>query len=67
MKTPVREELLEYRKAGTTFWAEVDITPVREKAGRCRYFVAVMRDITDKKRQSATLRPRPSSSSAHRT
>jgi PAS domain S-box-containing protein len=54
-KTAVRQEILKYRKDGTTFWAEVDIAPVMEADGRCRYFVCVMRDITEKKRDGELL------------
>ncbi len=55
-KTPVRQEILKYRKDGTTFWAELDIAPVIEADGRCRYFVCVMRDITEKMRDRELLK-----------
>jgi PAS domain S-box-containing protein len=54
-KTPVRQEILKYRKDGSTFWAELDISPVIEPGGRCRYFVCVMRDISEKKRDQELL------------
>jgi PAS domain S-box-containing protein len=54
-KQPVRQEILKYRKDGSTFWAELDIAPVVEPSGHCRYFVCVMRDISEKKRDQELL------------
>lgn len=54
-KRPVRQEILKYRKDGTTFWAELDIAPVTEKNGSCRYFVCLMRDISEKKHAEELL------------
>jgi PAS domain S-box-containing protein len=54
-KSPVREEVFKYKKDGTPFWVEIDIAPVVEADGRCRYLVCVMRDISDKKQLQARL------------
>jgi PAS domain S-box-containing protein len=54
-KSGVRQELLKYRKDGSTFWAELDIAPVIEADGRCHFFVCVMRDISDKMRDRELL------------
>ena len=54
-KRPVREEILKYRKDGTTLWVEIDIAPIRDAAGQCTNFVSVMRDITEKKLQNDLL------------
>jgi len=43
------------RKDGTTFWASVVITPVKDKDGRLRGFAKVTRDMTDKKREAEEL------------
>jgi PAS domain S-box-containing protein len=52
---PIREEILKYRKDGSTLWVEIDLAPVWDEEHRCRYFVSVMRDITEKKMQSERL------------
>jgi PAS domain S-box-containing protein len=54
-KRPIREEVLKYKKDGTSFWAEIDIAPVAGTDGVCRHFVCVMRDITEKKLLQAQL------------
>jgi PAS domain S-box-containing protein len=54
-KIPVRQEILKYRKDGSTFWAEIDIAPVVDRAGRTAYFVAVMRDVTERRKQGDLL------------
>jgi PAS domain S-box-containing protein len=46
---PVREELLNYRKDGTPFWIELDITPLVDSDGFCTHWIAVQRDITERK------------------
>jgi PAS domain S-box-containing protein len=53
---PVRQEILKYRKDGSTFWAEVDIAPVYRGKARPHYLVCVMRDVTDRRRQADLLR-----------
>lgn len=47
---PVREELLNYRKGGQPFWIELDITPLVGSDGYCTHWVAIQRDITERKR-----------------
>lgn len=46
---PVREELLNYRRDGTTFWIELDIVPLVREDGFCTHWVGVQRDITERK------------------
>lgn len=46
---PVRVELLKYRKDRTTFWAELDVVPVLDEAGRVTHFLGVMRDVTERR------------------
>lgn len=53
---PVRSELLNYSKAGTTYWVELDITPIFDDEHNCTHFVAVERDVTDRKQQETALR-----------
>jgi len=52
---PIREELLKYRKDGSTFWAELDVVPVLRADGRCSHFLGVMRDITERKALATRL------------
>ncbi|WP_324778589.1 bifunctional diguanylate cyclase/phosphodiesterase [Thiobacillus sedimenti] len=47
---PVHSELINYTKAGTPVWLELDIVPVADAGGRTTHFVAVQRDITERKR-----------------
>ncbi len=48
-------ELLNYRKDGTPFWNQISITPVKDAAGKISHFVAVLRDLTDRKRVELAL------------
>lgn len=52
----VRAELLNYRKDGSPFWVEMTISPVTEASGRRSHFVAVQRDITERKQAETTRR-----------
>jgi PAS domain S-box-containing protein len=47
---PVHEVLINYRKDGSTFYTELDITPLRDGTGAVSHFVSVQRDITDQVR-----------------
>lgn len=53
---PVRAELINYTKSGREFWLEIDIVPVAGQDGAPAYFVAVQRDITDRKREEDETR-----------
>lgn len=53
---PVRSELLNYTKAGKTYWVELDITPIFDDDDNCTHFVAVERDVSDRKQQERALR-----------
>lgn len=46
---PIRVELLNYRKDGSEFWIELHITPVADSAGFYRYWLAVQRDISERR------------------
>lgn len=48
MRRAFRETLQSYRKDGTPFWVELDITPATGDDGQCRHFVAVLRDVTER-------------------
>jgi PAS domain S-box-containing protein len=50
------EEGLRVRKVGSTFWASVVITALRDEGGTLSGFSKVVRDITERKRAEAELR-----------
>ncbi len=52
---PVHAELVNYTKAGTPFWMEMDLVPIADATGRLTHWVAVQRDITARRREE-TLR-----------
>ena len=49
------EEGWRVRKDGSTFWAYVVITPLRDESGALRGFVKVTRDMTEQKRAQEAL------------
>ncbi len=53
---PVEVELLNVRKDGVEFWVQINITPVTNADGWYTHWVAVQRDITDRKRRESALR-----------
>ena len=54
-RIPVREELLVYTKEGAELWLELDVAPVFDAVGRCTHFVALERDVTDRRRLQEQL------------
>ena len=52
---PVELEILHYRKNGETFWNLISINPVLDQAGRPRYFVSILNDVTEQKRSEQDL------------
>ena len=52
----VSEELLNYTKDGRPYWIEVAITPIQSDTGELTHFVAVERDITERRQQDEALR-----------
>lgn len=51
----IKVELLNYRKDGTEFWVELGIFPVADETGWYTHWVAVQRDITQKKLFEETI------------
>jgi len=45
----VRAELLNYKKNGSPFYVELDISPIADETGWWTHWVAVQRDITDRR------------------
>jgi PAS domain S-box-containing protein len=51
---PITVELVNYRKDGTEFWVEMSIVPILNKNGCCTHWVAVQRDIADRRQPEPT-------------
>lgn len=47
---PVRTELANYDRDRRMYWIEMEIVPIVDEAGVCTHFVAVQRDITERRR-----------------
>lgn len=52
---PVRAELINYTKSGEEFWLDLDIVPIADAKGCYTHWVAVERDITQRKRAEQAL------------
>ena len=46
---PVRAEVVNYTKSGEEFWIELDISPIADASGWFTHWVAVERDITERR------------------
>jgi len=46
---PVQAELLNYAKDGSAYWLQLNITPVHSVSGAVTHFVAIQRDITERR------------------
>ena len=44
---PIRRTILNYRKDGTQFWNDLQITPVRDEKGGLMNFVGIQHDVTE--------------------
>ena len=53
---PVRSELINYTKSGEPFWLELDIVPLANGSGKPSHFVAVQRDISERKAAEQTAK-----------
>lgn len=47
---PVRAEVINYTKSGEELWLELDIVPLADESGWFTHWVAVERDITERRR-----------------
>ena len=50
-----RGELINRRKDGTLYTAEMSITPVRDPGGVITHFIAIQQDVTDRRATEAAL------------
>ena len=53
---PARAELLNYRKDGSEFWAELDLTPITDEVGLPTHWVSIQRDVTERRATEAAQR-----------
>ena len=53
---PARAELLNYRKDGSEFWAEMDLTPITDDAGLPTHWVSIQRDVSERRAAEAAQR-----------
>ena len=53
---PVRTQLMNYTKAGTPAWVEVEMVPFAGEGGPITHWVAVGRDITEQRRSAEAIR-----------
>ncbi|MCC3583094.1 EAL domain-containing protein [Microcoleus sp. PH2017_30_WIL_O_A] len=49
-REPLRLELINYRKDGSTYWVELNSVPIADESGNLTHWVSVQRDISDRKR-----------------
>jgi len=49
-------ELLNYRKDGTSYWAELSVVPVPDPRGAPAHWVMIQRDVSDRKRDEEEIR-----------
>jgi len=52
----VRAEVINYTRDGRPYWIEMDITPLVDAAGKTTHFVALQRDVTDRRKWVEDLR-----------
>ena len=55
---PITTQILNETKEGERFWSDLSITPIRDDAGRLRYFVGFQRDVTQRVEIEMRLRER---------
>jgi PAS domain S-box-containing protein len=53
---PFRPELINYTKSGAEYWLELDIVPLVDYEGSVTHFVAVQRDVTERRKAEEALR-----------
>lgn len=54
-RQPACMEMVNYRKNGEEFWAEVDLVPVTGPSGAATHFVVVQRDISERRQRELEL------------
>lgn len=54
-QVPIRVEVLNYTKAGQQLWLDLSLAPVRDAVGVTTHYIAIQRDITERRRMEAQL------------
>ncbi len=52
---PTEVEMINYKKDGTQFWANIVISPVIDKHGNITHWVSILRDVTHRKKEEFEL------------
>ena len=52
---PVRAEVAIYTKSGQELWLEIDLAPIADESGRFTHWVAVDRDISERRHQQQEI------------
>ena len=55
---PVRVEMINFRKDGSEFWAEIDVAPVADANGWYTHWISILRDTTHRKQGEDRLKER---------
>ena len=58
---PIKTEIINYGKNDREYWVELNIIPIADRQGNYTHFVAVERDITERKQAEQELRDRSAS------
>ncbi|SFH00444.1 PAS domain S-box-containing protein/diguanylate cyclase (GGDEF) domain-containing protein [Palleronia marisminoris] len=51
-----QEDLVNYTRQGVPYWVEVNLSPIFDESGACTHFIAVERDVTERKNTERALR-----------
>lgn len=51
----VQEDLINYTPQGKPYWVEINLSPIIDESGVCTHFIAVERDISERKNSERTL------------
>ncbi|SDZ32840.1 MULTISPECIES: PAS domain S-box protein [Rhodonellum] len=54
-KEPFEIETINYKKGGEEFWVNISVTPLKDEGGTLTHFLAIQRDITERKLSEAAL------------
>ena len=52
----LRTEIANYTKAGEEYWAQIQITPIRNRQGMIEQYVSIQSDATDRRRAELEIR-----------
>jgi PAS domain S-box-containing protein len=53
---PCEITIINYKKNGDEFWINFAVSPVTNKDGKCTHFIAIERDVTERKRSEIRLK-----------